>query len=307
MPLPSASEPTSASPLGQALLLLGDMWTLRIVRLVFTGRRRFQDLRAALAISDPVLSRRLTGLIDDGILTTRLYEHRPPRKEYMLTEEGIDLWPTLVALWSWDRRWAGRRHRDARTVLRHLSCDNLIRPIFGCAVCGAIGVGVHDVRGTVDDRLLRDTQERRSRRSPAMAAPIDAPGVLGDRWSTFLLSDAFVGNRRFNDFQRSLRISPVTLAQRLQLFVDEGMMSRESTPSGKRLDYRLTPKGLDFWDVTTTINRWAQVWLAPDGHSGLSLTHIACGNELVPRYTCNACNGVLARDEIRFEGDDTSQ
>ncbi|MBC9227483.1 transcriptional regulator [Aeromicrobium sp. 636] len=296
------TDENGASPLGRALILLGDMWTLRIVMWVFNGKRRFQDLRNALSISDPVLSRRLNSLVDEGILEAREYQTNPPRREYVLTEAGLDLWQVLVAMWVWDRRWAGHHHRDAQTRLRHLDCGHHVRPVFGCGACGAIGVGARDVRGTVDDRLLLDSVQRRSRRSPTMTTPIDATGVLGDRWSTFLLSDAFTGTRRFNDFQENLGISPVTLTQRLHLFVEAGMMSREDIAGGKRQEYRLTSKALDFFDVTTTINGWAQRWLTQDGRSGLNLVHIPCENEFVPQFTCNACNGVLNRTNIRFEG-----
>ncbi len=293
---------TDSSPLGTALVLLGDMWTLRVVMWVFNGKRRFQDLRTTLSISDPVLSRRLNSLVEDGILDTREYQSNPPRREYVLTESGLDLWQVLVAMWAWDRRWAGHRHRDSHTHLRHLDCGHLTRPVFGCGACGAIGIGLRDVHGAVDERLLHDTAHRRSRRSSSMTTPIDASGVLGDRWSTFLLSDAFTGTRRFNDFQENLGVSPVTLAQRLNLFVEADLMSREDVNGGRRQEYRLTAKALDFFDVTTTINGWAQRWLAPDGQSGLTLTHVPCGNDLVPQFTCNACNGVLNRTSIRFEG-----
>ena len=61
----------TASPLGRALVLMGDMWSVRILRAVFTGTRRFQDLRDRLEVSDPVLSRRLRALVDEGICERR--------------------------------------------------------------------------------------------------------------------------------------------------------------------------------------------------------------------------------------------
>ncbi len=301
--MPTTSDDSGTTPLFRALVLLGDMWTLRIVMLVFNGRRRFQDLRTGLSISDPVLSRRLNSLVDDGILSTREYQTNPPRREYLLTDAGLDLWSVLVALWSWDRRWAGPHHRDAHVHLVHTPCGHKARPVFGCGACGAIGVGLHDFIGHVDVELLQDSGRKRSRRSPSMTTPIDGSGVLGDRWSTLLLSDAFTGTRRFNDFQSNLGISPVTLTQRLALFVDSGLMQREEIGGGKRQEYRLTPKALDFFGVTSTINGWAERWMSADGvHTGLTLTHTPCQQRLQPQFTCNACNGVLARREIRFEG-----
>nr|NLA64563.1 transcriptional regulator [Leucobacter sp.] len=81
-----------------------------------------------------------------------------------------------------------------------------------------------------------------------------------------------------------------------------GLMHREDVNGGKRQEYRITSKALDFFDVTTSINAWAETWLAENGHSGLTLRHIPCENKLMPQYTCNACNGVLTRTEIHFEG-----
>lgn len=295
----------SASPLGHALVLMGDMWTVRIVRSIFLGQRRFQDLRDSLEVSDPVLSRRLRSLVGDGILTTRVYQPNPPRHEYLLTDAGMDMWRVMIAIWGWDRTWAGPHHRDAGIELRHLVCGKTMRPVFGCGHCAAIGLTARDMRGSVEDRLLHDVTDRRSRRSPAVSSPIDASGVLGDRWSTMLLSDALMGTRRFSDFQTRLRVSPVTLTDRLALFVEAGMMTRESVSAGaKRQEYRLAPKGIDFFSVTATINSWAQQWLSEDGQSGLSLVHLACEHELEPRFTCNTCNGALARHEVVFEGAD---
>jgi len=289
----------TASPLGRALVLMGDMWSVRIVREIFGGTRRFQDLREALDISDPVLARRLRGLVEDGICLTREYQTKPPRREYLLTDAGLDLWRVMIAMWVWDRTWAGPHHRDAGSRLRHTTCGALTSPVFGCAHCGAIGLTARDVIGSVDDRLLMDVASRRSRRSPAMSSPIDAAGVLGDRWSTMILSDALMGSRRFGDFQARLEVSPVTLSDRLNLFVETQMLSRESVSTGaRRQEYRLTPKGLDFFSVTAMINGWAARWLSDDGQSGLSLVHSSCGVQLEPRFTCNTCNQQLIRSEV---------
>ncbi len=297
-----------ASALARALVITGDMWSVRIVLAIFSGHRRFQVLREHLAISDPVLSRRLRGLVEDGICRTREYQDNPPRQEYLLTEAGLDLWRVMIAMWIWDRTWAGSQHRDAGSRLRHVTCGALTSPVFGCGHCGAIGLSARDVQGTVDDRLLVDVASRRSRRSPAMSSPIDAAGVLGDRWSTLILSDALMGSRRFGEFQTRLEVSPVTLTDRLNLFVDAQMMARESVNDGaRRQEYRLTPKGLDFFCVTTMINDWAATWLAPDGQSGLRLVHTSCAAVLQPRFTCNTCNQELRRDEIQVVPASTSR
>jgi len=84
-----------------ALGVVGERWSLLIVRNVFLGLRRFDEIQENLGIARNVLQTRLTGLLDQGVLEKRLYVDRPPRYEYRLTEKGLDLWPTLVALMYW--------------------------------------------------------------------------------------------------------------------------------------------------------------------------------------------------------------
>lgn len=292
-----------SSPIGHALVLIGDMWSVRILVSIFQGTRRFQDLRDQLGISDPVLSRRLRSLIDDGILSTRLYQGSPPRKEYLLTEAGIHLWQAMIATWAWDRTWAGPAHPYADTRLVHLACDHATRPVFGDRSCGAIGLTARDVSVSVEERVLLEATERRSRRSPALTQPIDSSGVLGDRWSTLILATALMGARRFSDFQARLGISPVTLTRRLELFVEVGLLTHDvARDGGRRRVYTMTPKALDFFSVFASINSWAERWLGDEGESGLAFTHRACGGRLEPCFSCNACNRVLERHEVRFAG-----
>src|ERR1039457_2126884 len=74
-----------------ALEVVGERWSLLIVRDVFLGLRRFDQMQGHLGIARNVLQARLTKLVDEGVLERRLYEERPPRHEYRLTEKGLDL------------------------------------------------------------------------------------------------------------------------------------------------------------------------------------------------------------------------
>lgn len=304
---PRAAEPPArpaSSALGRALLIAGDRWNLQIMRAVFDGAERFAQLREELGISDAVLSHRLSRLIDDKILDAHPYSTAPPRNEYRLTGLGADLWPALVALWSWDRHWAPRAPDRPAAHLRHLTCGHLITPVFGCGGCQAIGVTARDVRTEVDAPLLVDVADRRSRRTAkGDAAGMDSTSVLADRWSTFLLAAALEGNRRFGDFQdRLVTISPVTLTDRLAYFVDNGMLVRTPIVDGaRRQEYRTTPKSLDFFPVFAALNAWAARHLSTDGRSGLTIVHSAGEHLLQPRYTCNACNAVLRRADTEFQ------
>ena len=89
-----------------ALEVVGERWSLLIVRDVLLGLRRFDELQAHLGVARNVLQTRLTRLIEAGVLEKRLYHDRPERYEYRLTEKGLDLWPTIVALLHWGNKHA---------------------------------------------------------------------------------------------------------------------------------------------------------------------------------------------------------
>ena len=83
------------------LEVLGERWTLLVIRDVFNGRRRFDQMRENLGVARNVLSARLAWLVEEGILEKRPYQENPPRYEYFLTEKGLDLWPVMVSLLHW--------------------------------------------------------------------------------------------------------------------------------------------------------------------------------------------------------------
>jgi DNA-binding HxlR family transcriptional regulator/peroxiredoxin len=90
--------------IAQALAIVGDWWTLLVVRDVAGGRVRFDELQRELAVSRKVLAERLASLVEHGVLEKRLYSERPPRHEYHLTAKGRGLLPVLVALQDWGAR-----------------------------------------------------------------------------------------------------------------------------------------------------------------------------------------------------------
>ncbi|MER6075781.1 winged helix-turn-helix transcriptional regulator [Streptomyces sp. NPDC001817] len=90
--------------IAQALVVVGDPWTLLLIRDVVGGTHQFDALRAGLGISRKVLTERLKALVADGVLEKRLYSPRPPRYEYHLAPAGRGLLPVLVALQDWGAR-----------------------------------------------------------------------------------------------------------------------------------------------------------------------------------------------------------
>ena len=119
----------------QALSVVGDRWTMLILKEAFMRVRRFDDFQERTGAPRPVLAERLKALVDDGVLEKRLYSERPDRFEYRLTEKGRDLWPVLISLLRWGDRWMTGRQGPPVEV-RHRTCGHAIHPELACPECG---------------------------------------------------------------------------------------------------------------------------------------------------------------------------
>lgn len=118
----------------RSLEVLGERWTLLVIRDVFNGKRRFDAIQQDLGIARNVLAARLARLVEEDILVKRRYSERPPRYEYFLTGKGLDLWPVMVAMMDW-----GDRHlADAGppVVIRHKECGGIVDGRGHCERCG---------------------------------------------------------------------------------------------------------------------------------------------------------------------------
>jgi DNA-binding HxlR family transcriptional regulator len=134
-PADDLSHRFEGESVGRALGLVGERWTLLILREAFFGVRRFGQLARNLNIPRPTLSSRLRTLVDAGLLERVLYARDPDRHEYRLTEAGRDLFPAIVALMRWgDAHLAGPK--GPPIVLRHHACGEIADPRLTCDHCG---------------------------------------------------------------------------------------------------------------------------------------------------------------------------
>jgi DNA-binding HxlR family transcriptional regulator len=119
-----------------ALEVVGERWSLLIVREVFLGVRRFEEMQSDLGIARNVLQTRLTRLVGNGVLERRLYHEHPPRHEYLLTEKGLDLWPVVVSLMRWGDEHVPRPGGPP-VLLEHRGCGGAVDAHRVCESCGA--------------------------------------------------------------------------------------------------------------------------------------------------------------------------
>ena len=139
----------------QTIQIVGERWTLLVLREAFFGVRRFDQLQRNLGIARNILASRLQTLVAHGILERRLYQERPARYEYRLTQAGLDLYPALVSLMRW-----GDEHVNADcgppVVLVHKACGHDAAPHLACAHCGE-PIGPHDIRPEIGPGALAES------------------------------------------------------------------------------------------------------------------------------------------------------
>ncbi|MFL1404412.1 winged helix-turn-helix transcriptional regulator [Marinobacter sp. M1N3S26] len=130
--------------LARTLSVVGDRWTLMVLRDCFLGVRRFDDFEKRLGITRHVLTDRLKKLVEQDVLRKVPYQQRPLREEYRLTEKGLELHPVILALVSW-----GDRHMadDQGAPLQHIhkACGQVMKPVTVCSECGEL-VTARDIR-----------------------------------------------------------------------------------------------------------------------------------------------------------------
>ena len=121
--------------MARALSVVGDRWTLLVLREAFLGTRRFEDFQQRTGAARNVLSDRLEKLVAHDVLERSPYQERPTRHEYRLTEKGLDLYPVMMALVRWGDRWLGAGDEPPLTLI-HRGCGKAITPELACDHCG---------------------------------------------------------------------------------------------------------------------------------------------------------------------------
>ena len=135
-----------------ALEIVGDPWTLLIVRDAFLGIRRFEQWHEKLGVARNVLAARLKSLSEQGVFEKRAYSERPLRHEYLLTAKGKDLFPVICSMLDWGDRHVYGEGREPQ-IYHHLDCEQRFQPVTSCRCCGepvqAGGLRRHTAEGAL--------------------------------------------------------------------------------------------------------------------------------------------------------------
>jgi DNA-binding HxlR family transcriptional regulator len=131
---PALEWSTDNCSVARTLAVIGEKWSLVVLREVFQGVRRFDDMRDRTGVPRQVLSDRLAHLVGEGVLRRESYREpgQRERHEYRLTQKGIDLHPVLVALMAWGDRYAADPEGPS-IELRHRECGAPVALVLECA------------------------------------------------------------------------------------------------------------------------------------------------------------------------------
>lgn len=292
-------SPGGTNAVGRILGLLGDEWTLLIMQQALLGATRYGEFIERLPISNSVLTNRLRALTDDGLLVRSIYQTRPTRAEYLISPRGRALWPVLMSIWEWERRWVPQ-HVSRLPGMRHTLCDNDFAPMLTCRSCGEVVTEKQvTARWGPSGSWQRSVPEAVTRRRASAEGNGQQAGlfpetmsVFGNRWAAALLVCAFLGTSRFTDFQTQLGAPPTLLASRLQTFCANGVLSQA------RSRYQLTEKGRALFPVIITALQCGQQWFrAPEGPAVL-VTHLGCGKPFTGALTCDQCTAPLKGAQV---------
>jgi DNA-binding HxlR family transcriptional regulator len=155
--------------MARTLAVIGDRWTLLILRECFLRVRRFDDFQERLGIGRPILTDRLRKLVDNFVLTKVAYQQNPTRYEYRLTPKGLDLYPVVLSIVHWgDVHLSGRKGRPV--VHEHVACGHVFDPVTTCSAC-AEALDPRDVL-VLPGPGLRDARRLPRERGAAAKSPV---------------------------------------------------------------------------------------------------------------------------------------
>lgn len=278
----------------RALEVVGDAPTLLVIQSYWLGARRFDEFCRQTGLLKPVVSDRLKRLINNDCLTRVEYSSRPKRYEYRATERFLDFFPLALAMLYWERKWSIKPGK-LEVVLTHKSCGKVTQPYPACNACkGEIspremtwekGPGVGLMEATYSARRRKSTKS-----SGNTVLHDEIIQIIGDRWSMLILRSIFTGVNQYQEILKETAIATNILAGRLSELVDEGVLTTNEVPNdSRRIEYKLTPKGLAIYPIIVALLKWGDKWLpAPEGPP-LLLTHATCGHALDFEMLCSEC------------------
>jgi DNA-binding HxlR family transcriptional regulator len=285
--------------IADGLDVIGDRWTLLILRSAFYGVNRFDAFQAATGASRSTLTRRLNALIEHQIFYKHPYSSAANRFEYKFTEKGLGLLgPSLLAA-RWESDWKTADYVDISGRLFHHHCNAYMKPKVVCRACKkdllfdevAWPQLSQQLESQLEEIRTYNTQHRK-RVSSIAAADLgnsNLASLIGDRWTLLVLIASFFGVQRYDAFLTRLNTPPSVLSKRLKQLVSNRIFDKvEYQQNPPRHNYILTSKGTALFPFVMTLRQWVAGNLGGENDSS-PLTHEKCGKPLVIDIVCDQC------------------
>ncbi|WOJ95892.1 helix-turn-helix domain-containing protein [Congregibacter brevis] len=276
----------------RALEIVGDTPTLLILESYWLGARRFDEFCKETGLLKTVVSDRLKRLVSNECMIKVAYSDNLKRFEYRGTEKFVALFPLALAMLNWERKWSEKP--DALSVeLTHKKCGQLSEPEATCKACHAL-IRPEDVIWSEGPGAgFNESMYRRRRRQTAR--PVnrlldDVVRIIGDRWATLILRSLFSGVSQFQEILTDTAIATNILSARLSELSDAAVICSQAVPGdSRRIEYRLTDKGLSLFPIIVALMAWGDEWLPTPNGAPQILTHQLCEHPLKIKMACSAC------------------
>lgn len=300
-----------ASVLRRALAVLGDPWTMLILKEAFNGLRRFSAFQRALNIPRQTLSLRLAALCRDQLLYRRHVSPAHATLEYAPTAKALDLEQAMYSVWLWHRANPGDTDVLPFDII-HRPCGQVLEASFRCTACnGAVSSATVEARRALPLQFDPEPRARLSRRNDgAFIAASDvsgaAPGAQGGLVAASLVGDIPANEILYLLFRAPLHIQEIArqtglgasvVRDRLQKLAALDLVSEQA--QGRKVLYATRPRAEGFYPLLVSIAAWGERWCNGEHPPPEIVTH-ECGALLKARFVCDHCGGDVTRASVRI-------
>ncbi|EJL04419.1 MULTISPECIES: helix-turn-helix domain-containing protein [Pseudomonas] len=152
--------PETVCPVARSVEVVGDKWTILVLRELYMGATRFEEMQIQTGATPQMLTSRLKALEADGMVERRLYNQKPARYEYQLTDKGRDFYPVVYALRAWGEKWCKSEDEGLAMHFVHRACGHDVGVASVCPHCG-VAVGREDLESSISEGFLNERVVRR--------------------------------------------------------------------------------------------------------------------------------------------------
>lgn len=297
------SGPASTS-LRRALAILGDPWTMLILKDAFNGTRRFSQFQRDLNIPKQTLSLRLSALCQTEMMYRRVSTPGQSARNYELTAKARDLQDAMYAIWLWHQT-----DPESASILPfdivHTTCGHVIGATYRCTACREPATSKNvEVRRTSPEQFDPEPRPRLLRRNDHSATAATELGsgtlaatLVGDAPRNEILHLLFQGPKHMQAIATTLGLGPNVVRDRLDKLVAMGLITEER--DGRRLVYATRDRAEGFMPLLLALSDWGDRWC----NAGMPPPDIRvhqCGEILRARYACDHCGEWLGRHNLQL-------